>query len=452
MRASTPAGVLCAVRGPAEQDVVRALGERPRELHVSRRCADLAELLAAADAGHGAVVVASADLPGLDREAVRHLHGSGAWVVLLADLAGPAGAHALGADALLDLGDPGDTLVTTVQDLLARAADGAHPGGAAPAAVDRVASRLDAAPGRGAAADRLPPDPGRLVAVWGPTGAPGRTTVALGVADALTRAPGTRGGPVLLVDADTYGGTVAQQIGLLDDAPGLAAATRTAATGRLDAVTLAALTPRLDSGLRVLTGLGRAERWPEVTASGLTETWRAARELATWTVVDCGFCVEQDEALSYDTRAPRRNGATLSALEEADRVLVVGAGDPIGLQRLVHALGALDTLGVAPARRHVVVNRVRASASGSRPEAAVRAALERYAGVRDVAVLPDDRPTCDAALLAARTPHEQDPTAPLTRALAALAQQVVDAWPAPTAPVPDEVRGALAGALVGGAH
>lgn len=447
MRAATPAGVLCAVRGPAEQEVVRALGEHPRELHVSRRCADLAELLAAADAGQGSVVVASVDLPGLDREAVRHLHGSGAWVVLLADVAGPAGGPALGADALLDVADPGGPLVDAVRDLLARGAGGDRPGGATS---EPATSRLDALLGGPAGAA---PDPvtGAVVAVWGPTGAPGRTTVALGLADALARGSDAHRPPALLVDADTYGGTVAQQLGLLDEAPGLAAATRTAATGRLDAVTLAALTPRLDSGLRVLTGLSRAERWPEVTASGLAEIWRAARDLAAWTVVDCGFCVEQDEALSYDTRAPRRNGATLSALEEADLVVAVGSGDPIGLQRLVHALGELDTLEVPSARRLVVVNRVRASASGARPEAAVRAALERYAAVRDATVLPEDRPTCDAALLAARTLHEQDPAAPVTRALDDLARAVLAR--APRGPAgPDGQRGALAGALVAGAH
>ncbi len=38
----------------------------------------------------------------------------------------------------------------------------------------------------------------------------------------------------LLVDADTYGASVAQVLGLLDEAPGLAAAARAANSGRLD--------------------------------------------------------------------------------------------------------------------------------------------------------------------------------------------------------------------------
>jgi Mrp family chromosome partitioning ATPase len=44
-----------------------------------------------------------------------------------------------------------------------------------------------------------------LAAVWGPKGAPGRTTVAVNLAFEAAAA----GGEVLLVDADTYGGAVA---------------------------------------------------------------------------------------------------------------------------------------------------------------------------------------------------------------------------------------------------
>ena len=67
----------------------------------------------------------------------------------------------------------------------------------------------------------------------------------------------------------------------------------------------------------------------------------AARGLADFTVVDCGFCLETDEELSFDTLAPRRNGATLAVLDDADLILVVGSADPIGMQRLVRGLGEL---------------------------------------------------------------------------------------------------------------
>ncbi|HEY3438303.1 MAG TPA: hypothetical protein VGK35_11520 [Actinotalea sp.] len=274
----------------------------------------------------------------------------------------------------------------------------------------------------GARRDGTPPRPARgtLITVWGPTGAPGRTTVAVNLAAELAEQD------ALLVDADTYGGTVAQMLGLLDEAPGVAAAARLAATGRLDAAALAALTPRLEGGLRVLTGISRAHRWPEVTAANLEAVWAVARRLAAVTVVDCGFSIEQDELLSYDTRAPHRNAATLSALTEADHAVVVGAGDPIGLQRLVRALAELTDLGVQ-AQRHVVVNRVRASASGPRPAEAITDALRRYAGVNGALLVPEDQLGCDTAVLGGRTLREQVPHSPARRALVALAGEFAPA-------------------------
>ncbi|GEN78322.1 AAA family ATPase [Actinotalea fermentans] len=396
-------GVLSAVTGDDEATVVQVLAAE-RGVEVVRRCADLAELLAAGAAGIGRVAVVSADLPGLDRAAVGHLHGSGVWVVVVAAAEDRGRVDGLGADAV--------TAAPGVAPAVQRVLDGGRP--AAPAADPGPPAR---------------PADGVVVAVWGPTGAPGRTTVAVNLAAELAARPAGRlpeGPTVLLVDADTYGGTVAQVLGLLDEAPGLAAAARAAAAGRLDEVGLAALTPRLEGGLRVLTGLSRPDRWPEVPATSLDLVWPACRSLADVTVVDCGFCLEQDEALTYDTRAPQRNAATLSALATADVVVVVGAGDPVGLQRLVRGLGALDELALA-ARRRVVVNRVRASASGPRPGDAVREALRRYAGVVDAVVLPDDQVTCDGALLHARTLAEHAPSSALRRALAGLAAELVPA-------------------------
>ena len=62
-----------------------------------------------------------------------------------------------------------------------------------------------------------------------------------------------------------------------------------------------------------------------------------AREMAPLTIVDCGFCLEADEEITFDTMAPRRNGATLALLAEADVVFAVGSGDPAGMERLIRA-------------------------------------------------------------------------------------------------------------------
>ena len=411
--ADVAVGLLCAVRGAAETLVVQAAEASSGRLAVTRRCADLTELLAAAEAGLGRVAVVSAETERLDREAVLALHRAGLQVVALAGSGRPwlvERAQSCGVDLV----------VPPPEDV-----------GGALAVLDGALALLEAV-----VPDHLqapfPEEPrdesagrGRIVAVWGPTGAPGRTTVAVNLAAELAG----RGAATLLVDADTYGGAVAQVVGLLDEAPGLAAAARAAAQGTLDVRVLARLTPVVADHLRVLTGIARADRWPELPASALEPVWTVARRLVPWTVVDTGFCLEQDEELSYDTRAPQRNAATLSALGTADVLVVVGSGDPVGLARLVRGLSELAELGL-DASQVVVVNRVRASAAGPRPEAAVHDALARYAGVLGVLTLPEDRAAADGALLGGRTLRECAPGSALRKRLLVVADRLAAAVPA----------------------
>src|SRR5690606_7661228 len=61
---------------------------------------------------------------------------------------------------------------------------------------------------------------GTVVVVWGPHGAPGRTSLAIALA-AEFAAAGLR---TVLADADTHAASVAPSLGLLDEAPGFAAA------------------------------------------------------------------------------------------------------------------------------------------------------------------------------------------------------------------------------------
>jgi Mrp family chromosome partitioning ATPase len=239
---------------------------------------------------------------------------------------------------------------------------------------------------------------GRVVAVWGPTGAPGRTTVAVGVADEASRL----GVSTLLVDADVYGGVIAQMLGLLDESPGLAGAARLAASGRLDTAALVRLAWAVRPQLRVLTGLARADRWPELRPHGVAAVLDEARRLAGLTVVDCAFNLEDDEELSFDTAAPRRNGATLAVLEAADTVLCVSGADPVALQRSIRALDELrDVLpDVDPV---LVVNQVRRGPVPGDPRREIADALERFAGREVRFFLPADRRATDAALASGRT-------------------------------------------------
>lgn len=413
--------VLTAVTGATwEAELVAGLERTPTGIRVVRRCVDLADLLAAAAAGTARAALLSAELRRLDRDALSRLAAARVAVVGLhspGDEVAEARLRQLGLRHVL----PADCPPALVADAVAAALQD-HT--AAPQQGFAYSQPLAGLPDEPSAPDQSSEPAerggGRLVAVWGPTGAPGRTTVAVGIAGALA----TTGTSALLADADVYGGVVAQVLGLLDEAPGLAAAARMANNGSLDLPALARVAPVASPRLRVLTGIARAERWPELRPSALEQVWELARGLAEVTVVDCGFCLELDEELAYDTAAPRRNGATLATLRQADLVLAVGSADPVGLQRLVRGLTQLREVlpGVLP---RVVLNRVRRSVIGADPHRQLREALERYAGVRDPVFLPEDGESLDRALLRGALLPEAAPRSELARALAELAAGVV---------------------------
>ena len=275
-------------------------------------------------------------------------------------------------------------------------------------------------------ADAAQPVPSRIIAVWGPTGAPGRTVTATALAAELA----LRGRRVALVDADTYGGTIAPALGLLDESPGFAAACRLAGSGSLTEAELERVSQPLSSDagiardrLRVLTGIGRPSRWPELSNDRVTAALTACRDWCDVVVVDVGFNLETDEELSSDLFAPRRNAATIAALRAADRVVAVGAGDPLGLARFLRSYPDLiETLTDAPV--HVVITRVRSSVLGIDPTAQVRHTLDRFAGIQDAVLIDDDPAAADAALLSALPVPIIAPKSALRRSFAALADRL----------------------------
>jgi MinD-like ATPase involved in chromosome partitioning or flagellar assembly/DNA-binding NarL/FixJ family response regulator len=428
--------VLTAVVGDWEAPLVSGLERSSAGVQVVRRCADLVELLTAAAAGLGRAVVLSSDLQRLDRDAVAQLTVAGVAVVALVGPGDPAAATRLANLGIRHV-LPADTPTEQIAQAVASAAAELTQEQTRAARVrlgiaDPEPAVPPAPPGtrRSARPTRSTPR-GRVIAVWGPVGAPGRTTVAVTLAAELAAA----GHETLLVDGDTYGAAVAQSLGLLDESAGLAAAARTANQGGLDVDRLADLAPPVADRLRVLTGLPQSRRWPELRASALDTVWDQARGLATWTVVDAGFGLEADEELMFDTAAPRRHGATLSALTAADLVLAVGGSEPLGLQRLLSGLQDLAEVVPAGVPVQVVVTRVRDAAVGPRAAERVDSALERYAGVQDAVLVPDDRPALDAAMLAGRSLTEHAPSSPACRPIRELAHRIAaEAGMAPAAP------------------
>lgn len=430
--------ILTAAQGASwEADLVLALGALgalgggDHDISVVRRCVDVVDLLAVAVTGQARAVLVAAELRRLDADVVDRLAAAEVVVVGVVRRGDDAAAdrlHAIGIGHVVPADANAGAVASDIAEAITATVPGTRParGFADPAASSSSAIPPVTGAGPAPSAARR----GAVIAVWGPTGAPGRTTVTVLVADELSRLGVTS----LLIDADVYGGVVAAVLGLLDESPGFAAACRQAGTARLDPPALAALAWQLSPTLRVLTGLPRAQRWPELRPSGVESVLNAARALADFTVVDCGFNLEADEELSFDTVAPRRNGATLAVLDAADVILAVGSGDPIGLQRLVRGLSDLRDAEVA-APIWVVLNKVRDSAVPGEVKAELADALERFAGRRPAALLPYDLEALDGGMRVGKTLAEFRPRSELRLAGIELAAAIADV------PVPHRRRG-----------
>jgi MinD-like ATPase involved in chromosome partitioning or flagellar assembly len=361
--------------------------------------------MASAASRQADVALVSADLPGLNAEVVERVQTAGVTVVGVLPVSLSADEAVLRALGVAHISAV-DDVASLVELVIAIAAD------------REQRPQLSAADTRAPGADDADSSVhGTVLAVWGPTGAPGRSTVALGVASALAG----EGMATMLIDADVYGGSTAIQLGVLDEMSGLLAAARAANVGVLTPEALAADARVAAPALRVLTGLPRADRWTEVKAVLMGRILQTARQLAEYVVVDCGFSLERDEEVMYDTAAPRRNGATVEILERADRVLLVGAADPVGLSRLVRAAGELGAV-VPQVRPWIVVNRVRSSLGWSTAE--MSATLTRALGRVPISYLPDDQAAVDRSIVRGTTLTDVARDAKLTRAIADLAGAV----------------------------
>ena len=254
-----------------------------------------------------------------------------------------------------------------------------------------------------------------VIAVWGPAGAPGRTTLAINLAAEIAAA----GHTVALVDADPYGGAVAPSLGLLDEAPGFASACRLAGSDALDRAELERVVQRYSApraSFDVFSGLVGPSRWPELSRERVAAALGAIRGWVEYVVIDTGFSLEHDEEITSDQFAPRRNASTFACLAAADRVVAIGLADPVGLSRLLRGHSELIDL-VEPERIDVVVNRVRTSALGIDAHGQVRQTLRRFAGLADATLLPHDGKAADAAILTARTLRDAAPRSPLRTAV-----------------------------------
>ncbi|HVM35386.1 MAG TPA: P-loop NTPase [Actinomycetota bacterium] len=321
-------------------------------LEVLMRCMDRIELLGALRGGGLDAVVAVGAPAWLDAQAAEETARAGVRLVGIV-------SHPPDADRLAAFGAallPGDATVAEIVDRCTRGE----------VVVPPPPPNVRAAP------------PGRLVAVWGPKGSPGRSTIALELAFELARSEAS----TLLVDADTYGGDLLQMLGIVEEVPTILWAARLAARRELDSARLMLELRRAGTGPVLLPGLPRPQLWADISEYGWRSLLDVARDSFRATVCDLGFSLEGDEQPGTPAGLGR-NRVTVETLRAADHVIAVCRADPTGIKTFLWAFEDLRQL-VSADRVTVVANRVHPG-----EEREVGDLLKTHTGKRPAAYVPD---------------------------------------------------------------
>lgn len=279
-------------------------------LDIRRRCVDAADLLGACLGAPGLTAVITAQLPRLSADVVARLQACGCRVIAIAT--GPddrVTLEPLGVDAVLEVGDdPRDVLAALTREMSEEraSADRALPAGE-PEPVESSSGE------------------GRLIAVWGPPGAPGRTTAAVMIARGLAERART-----LIVDLDVLAPSLALQLGLVDELSGVILACRHAEAGSLSARTLQSCVSALSARLHALTGVPHARRCAEIRATALERVLHQVRQDYAYVVIDMGATLPSG-SIGRTVIAD----ISTTALATADVVVAVCNSEPLGVARFL---------------------------------------------------------------------------------------------------------------------
>ena len=355
--------ILAAPALPYESELVRLAPTCV--IQVIRRPLDAAELLGIASIEGETPVIIGVDLPRLDASVIELLVRGGRVVIGLAEAdRDREQCLRMGIPVAIQGTDPSviwqkvseqigvDSTHIKASEFIAHASSGVWPTGAWMHEPQTL---------------QLSPPPvthtqsGKVLAVWGPQGAPGRTLTALVIAQLLA----ARGNRVLVIDADTVAPAMTLLSGIVEDASGIVVACRYAQRGTLTPQAFMQLARPMSSNCWLVGGISHPDRWEELDARSLKDVLSIARAAVDFIVVDVGFGLSIQSTSAGLLDVPRYAGSSV-VLEQANFVLAIAQSSPLGIARFLqqlptvqsHANGTL-TLGLRETDGHSVSSMVK---------------------------------------------------------------------------------------------
>ncbi|MCF8549532.1 MAG: hypothetical protein K9G09_01355 [Pontimonas sp.] len=230
-----------------------------------------------------------------------------------------------------------------------------------------------------------PAQAGQIIAVWGPAGSPGRSTLALCLAATMAR----RHQRVIVVDGDSYAPSLAPILGLQETHSGVQSLSRHARLETVEAKTLEACAVHYSLGresFSIVTGLNSPAHYLDCGSLAWSLALTTLRQAGHTLVVDLAAPLLQLQGETIG--GPMRNALTLATLDLADRVLAVANPTPLSILRLSRDWPRLSELADA-ARLDVCHNNAPTNDKSSIDESLH--ALWQFTGNDETAVFPCDR-------------------------------------------------------------
>jgi MinD-like ATPase involved in chromosome partitioning or flagellar assembly len=232
----------------------------------------------------------------------------------------------------------------------------------------------------------------KVIAVWSPNGAPGRTTVAASIAIEFAKS----GNRVLALDADSYAPTLQFQFGIDQNHSGIAAAARAAHQERLTETELNRLALDFEFGklsLKIITGLSMPDRWQEVGYEGIQQIVAEAEKHFDVIVLDLAAPLEQQ--VIHELSLVQRNSMTISALRTATHIVAVCGAEVTDVHRFVWDYQQLKSLELS-GELQVLVNKLRHQ-HGRNSDKQIAETIHRLTGCQVSEFLAHDQALADRA-------------------------------------------------------
>jgi MinD-like ATPase involved in chromosome partitioning or flagellar assembly len=330
-----------------EAQFVSGLGHPMFGLQVQRRCVDGVDIRAAIQVTDCQAVLVSDSTPRINQDLIAELAEKG--IDLIAITGDVDLWHDLGASHCIELDESNPlSAIKQVSELLRGESQAIEP--------------------------EVDPN-GLLIAVAGFGGASGRTTAVKELGWQLSKS----GAKTCMIDVDTYGPSLDQELGFEPSQNGLLELCRSIERKNSSIQTHFDLLPAVTENLSLIAGLPRVSRWTDLRVSTLRELWRKSKEAFDVVVTDVGAVLELDNSIVHETSLPRRHAASLTALESAQVTLICARADSVGIARLVRGYLEFHEL-FANSEVHVLLWGV-VNESQSKD---VRAAVSRHTGIESI--------------------------------------------------------------------